>query len=128
MVVIKIVVVQVVTLQSRLHIVTAQKTTILSEICFLAEGEAIWHNVVAERLRRNSLNPVVVYCSQTLNPSVRVSNTKETVTNNSTSNNSTSNLATASDKKFICTVVSKLKERSGILKSLCISQCQNTNY
>ncbi|XP_033607966.1 genetic suppressor element 1 isoform X2 [Cryptotermes secundus] len=69
------------------------------------EGEAIWHNVVAERLRRNSINPMIVYCSQSLNSNIRVNNTKETVTNNSTSNNSTSSLAAIGDKKLICTMV-----------------------
>lgn len=115
-VIVKIVVIQVVTLQSRLHIVTTQKTSVLSEISSLAEGEAIWHNVVAERLRRNSVNPVIVYCSQTLNPNIRVNNTKETVTNNSTSNNSTSSLAAVSDKKLICTMVSKFQEDQGTEK------------
>jgi hypothetical protein len=88
-----------------------QKFAILLKIYSLAEGEAIWHSVVAERFRRNSLNPVIVYCNQTLNPSLRLNNTKETITNISTSNNSTSSLAAVSDKKLICTVVSRFQER-----------------
>jgi hypothetical protein len=53
---------------------------------------------------------VIVYCSQALSPNLKVNSTKETITNNSVSNNSTSSLAAASDKKLICTVVSKIQE------------------
>jgi hypothetical protein len=90
---------------------------------FIAEGEAIWQNVLAERLRRNSLNPVVVYCNQTLKPHVRVNSTEENATDSSTSNNSPPSLAASGEKKLICTVVSKLPDKN----YRCHKQCETVN-
>jgi len=73
-----------------------------------AEGETIWQSVLAERLRRNSVNPVVVYCSQALNASIKVNNTEENFKDSSTSNSIPASSAASSDKKLICTVVSAL--------------------
>jgi hypothetical protein len=67
--------------------------------------------VLAERLRRNSLNPVVVYCSQTLNPTVSCNYTEDSAIDSNTYNNSSPSLAASSNKKLICAVVSKLLER-----------------
>ena len=74
----------------------------------LTEGEAIWQSILAERLRRNSVNPVVVYCSQALNTSIKVNNTEEKFTDSSPSNSFPASSATPSDKKLFCTVVSTL--------------------
>jgi len=73
-----------------------------------AEGEAIWQSILAERLRRNSVNPVVVYCSQALNARIKVNNAEENFTDSSTSNSIPASSAAPSDKKLICTVVSAL--------------------
>lgn len=77
------------------------------------EGEAIWQSILAERLRRNSLNPVVVYCSQALNTSIKVNNTEENFTDSSTSNSIPASSAAPSDKKLLCTVVSTLHTNKG---------------
>lgn len=83
---------------------------LLTTNIFIAEGEAVWQNVLAERLRRNSLNPMVVYCSQTLKPGVRVNSTEENATDST--NNIPSSLASSGEKKLICTVVSKLQNKN----------------
>ncbi|PSN51647.1 hypothetical protein C0J52_09442 [Blattella germanica] len=64
------------------------------------EGEAMWQRVLAERLRRNSVNPLVMYCTQALNPNGKVG-----VTEDSTEDNSSSNLLSNSEKKVMCTMV-----------------------
>lgn len=101
----------------------------LTENLLITEGEAIWQSILAERLRRNSVNPVVVYCSQALNTSVKVNNTEGNVTDRSTSNSIPASSAAPSDKKLICTVVSTqhTKNKVVILKMLYICiHCQNT--
>lgn len=77
------------------------------------EGEAIWQSILAERLRRNSVNPVVVYCSQTSNTSIKVNNKEGNFTDSSTSNSIPASSAAPSDKKLICTVVSTLHANKG---------------
>ncbi|KAJ9573519.1 hypothetical protein L9F63_009083, partial [Diploptera punctata] len=56
------------------------------------ESETIWQNVLAERLRRNSLNPVVMYCSQAINCTVKVEETTDG--NNGPSNSCSSSAIT----------------------------------
>lgn len=88
----------------------------------LTEGEAVWQSVLAERLRRNSVNPVVVYCSQALKNSIKVNNTKENITDGSTSDSIPASSAAPTDKKLICTLVSTLytKKKMVILEMLYI--------
>jgi hypothetical protein len=91
---------------------------------FIAEGEAVWQNVLAERLRRKSLNPVVVYCNQTLKPSVRVNSTEENTTDSSTCDSSPPSLTASGEKKLICTVVSKQPDEN----DRCHKHCPTINY